>query len=181
MSFFSRLVLQSLLLLSFVVGLTSAAAASPADDEKAQTIVHMLDYVGVDYPEFVRDGKVLNAEEYAEQREFAEQAMTLLEQLPTVPEQPALARKAKELLTRIEAKAAGAEVSALASALRTGVIQAWKLSVAPRQPPDLLQGARLFAQNCAACHCAEGRGNGPLAKAMQPLPSDFHDKARMRT
>lgn len=140
----------------------------------------MLDYVGVDYPEFVQDGKVLNAEEYAEQREFATQAITLLEQLPTVPEQPTLLRKAKELLARIEAKAAGAEVSTLASALRTGVIQAWKLSVAPRQPPDLLQGTRLFAQHCAACHGAEGRGDGPLAKGMQPSPSDFHDEARMR-
>lgn len=142
--------------------------------------MHMLDYVGVDYPEFVQDGKVLNAEEYAEQREFATQAITLLEQLPTVPEQPTLLRKAKELLARIEAKAAGAEVSTLASALRTGVIQAWKLSVAPRQPPDLLQGTRLFAQHCAACHGAEGRGDGPLAKGMQPSPSDFHDEARMR-
>lgn len=178
--FLAPLLLQGLLLAMLALGLSDTVVASPADDEKAQTIVHMLDYVGVDYPEFVQDGKVLNAEEYAEQREFATQAITLLEQLPTVPEQPALLRKAKELLARIEAKAAGAEVSTLASALRAGVIQAWKLSVAPRQPPDLLQGTRLFAQHCAACHGAEGRGDGPLAKGMQPSPSDFHDEARMR-
>jgi len=64
------------------------ASAAPADQESAQTIVHMLDYVGVDYPEFVQDGKNLRAEEYEERREFATQAIALLEQLPAVPEQP---------------------------------------------------------------------------------------------
>jgi high-affinity iron transporter len=170
-------------LLAFMLAaicLHGMASAAPADEEKAQTIVHMLDYVGVDYPEFVRDGKVLNAEEYAEQREFATQAITLLGQLPAVPEQPALLQRAKELLARIEAKAPGTEVSTLAGALRSGVIQAWKLSVAPRQAPDRAQGAKLFAQHCMACHGAQGRGNGPLAKGMEPSPSNFHDEARMR-
>lgn len=62
----------------------SAAAAATTTEDKAQTVVHMLDYVSVDYPEFVKDGKVLNEEEYREQREFATQAIALLEQLPEV-------------------------------------------------------------------------------------------------
>lgn len=168
------------LLVLAAVSLQAVAAAAPADDEKAQTIVHMLDYVGVDYPEFVQDGKVLNADEYQEQREFATQALALLGQLPAVPEQPALVEQARTLLARIDAKAAGSDVSALAGTLRAGVIRAWRLSVAPRQAPDLAQGARLFAQHCAACHGAQGRGDGPLAKGMDPSPSDFHDEARMQ-
>ncbi len=35
-------------------------------DTTAQTIVHMLDYMSVDYPEFVKNGKVPDAEEYKE-------------------------------------------------------------------------------------------------------------------
>ncbi|MEB2332299.1 cytochrome c/FTR1 family iron permease [Nitrosomonas europaea] len=178
--FLSNLLVQWLAMLIFMVSLHGTAAAAPADDERAQTIVHMLDYVGVDYPEFVQDGKVLNAEEYEEQREFATQAITLLEQLPKVPEQPALQQQAHALLARIEAKAPGSEVSALASQLRAGVIQAWKLSVAPRQAPDLTLGAKLFAQHCATCHGAQGHGDGPLAKGMEPAPSNFRDEARMR-
>jgi high-affinity iron transporter len=162
------------------VNLHGVAVAAPTEDEKAQTIVHMLDYVGVDYPEFVQDGKVVNAEEYAEQREFAAQVVILLDKLPVVPEQPALLQQARGLLTRIEAKAPGSEVSALAGQLRVGVIQAWKLSVSPQQLPDLQQADRLFAQHCAACHGTQGHGDGPIAKDMEPTPSDFHDEARMR-
>lgn len=162
------------------LGLHAPAFAAPPEQEKAQTIVHMLDYVGVDYPEFVQDGKVLNAEEYQEQLEFATQVIALLGQLPSVPEKSALLDQAKSLLARIEGKAPGGEVSALATALRNRVIQAWKLSVAPRQAPDLAQGGRLFAEHCAACHGAQGRGDGQLAKGMEPRPSNFHDAARMQ-
>jgi high-affinity iron transporter len=156
------------------------AMAGPTDDEKAQSIVHMLDYVGVDYPEVVQDSKVVNDEEYAEQREFAAEAIILLRNLPVVPEQAALLQQAQGLLARIEAKAPGSEISALTGQLRIGVIQAWKLRVAPQQSPDLQQAGRLFAQHCAACHGTEGRGDGPLAKGMEPAPSDLHDEDRMR-
>src|SRR6187549_1959020 len=57
--------------------LHGVAMAALADDEMAQTIVHMLDYVGVDYPGVVQDGNVVNAEEYAEQHEFATQVLVL--------------------------------------------------------------------------------------------------------
>lgn len=160
--------------------LHSGALADTTDGEKAQSIVHMLDYVGVDYPESVQDGQVINIEEYAEQREFAAQSITLLGELPAVPEQALLLQQARRLLARIEAKASGSEISALADQLLAGVIQAWRLTVAPRQPPDLQQGEKLFAQHCAGCHGSQGRGDGLLARGMEPAPSDFHDDIRMR-
>ncbi len=169
-----------LTLLLLAVNLHGMAVAAPTDAEQAQTVVHMLDYVGVDYPGVVQDGKVINAEEYAEQREFATQAVILLGTLPSVPEQPMLVQQARELLTRIEHKAPANEVSTLVGRLRIGVIQAWTLSVSPQQPPDLRQTGRLFAQHCAMCHGMQGRGDGPLAKGMEPTPSDFHDETRMR-
>lgn len=160
--------------------LPCVAMAELTDKEQAQAIVHMLDYVGVDYPESVQDGQVIHAEEYVEQREFAAQALSLLGQLPTVPEQPAVVQQARELLARIEAKASGREIATLANQLLIRVIQAWKLSVAPRQPPDIQQGKQLFAQHCAACHGTQGLGNGPMANGMDPAPRNFHEDARMR-
>lgn len=159
-------------------GLAGAAAAAPAGD-KAQTVVHMLDYVGVDYPEFVKDGQVLNQSEYQEQREFATQAIALLEQLPAVADKPALIGKARQLLARIDARAAGAEVSSLASSVRTDVIRLYQLTVAPRQAPDLRNAAALFQAQCASCHGTQGRGDGALARGMEPQPSNFHDEERM--
>ena len=34
-------------------------------------------------------------------------------------------------------------------------------------------GADLFKTHCATCHGAEGRGNGPLARALRQPPSDL--------
>ena len=74
------------------------AAIAATADQGAQTIVHMLDYVSVDYPEFVRDGKAINQSEYDEQKEFVTQSVALLGQLPARPGTPALLDKARSLL-----------------------------------------------------------------------------------
>lgn len=148
-------------------------------DNTAQTIVHMLDYVSVDYPEFVQDGKVLDEAEYKEQLEFSTQAGMLLAKLRPVPEQPALLAQAEQLKARIIAKAPGAEISALASELRWKMIAAYKIAVAPRAAPDLKRGATLYAAQCAVCHGTEGRGDGIAGKGLEPAPSNFHDHERM--
>lgn len=165
----------SRLLLATVLAASLCAHA----DNSAQTIVHMLDYVSVDYPEFVKDGKVLDEAEYKEQLEFATQAAVLLAKLPAVPEQAALLAQAEQLKLRIIAKAPGPEITALASALRWKMIEAYKLVVAPRASPDLKRGATSYAAQCAACHGTDGRGDGPAGKGLEPAPSDFHDGARM--
>ncbi len=64
-------------MLALATAATLSGALAAAPDEKAQTVVHMLDYISVDYPNFVRDGQVLNQSEYAEQLEFAAQATAL--------------------------------------------------------------------------------------------------------
>ncbi|WP_332826057.1 cytochrome c/FTR1 family iron permease [Ramlibacter sp.] len=151
-----------------------------ADDGKAQTIIHMLDYVSVDYPEFVQDGKVLDEPEYQEQREFAKQSALLLEQLPQNGDKAALVAKAKLLVARVDAKAPGNEISALARGLAADVVRSYRLTVAPKQAPDLAKAAMLFQAQCAACHGAQGRGDGPAAPGMDPAPSNFHDDARMK-
>ncbi len=169
-----------MLLLALLVGAAGPANAAQPHDEKAQTVVHLLDYVGVDYPEFVRDGKVLDESEYQEQKEFATQSVAILQELPDAPQKAAVIAKARELLARVQAKAPGPQVSALAADVRADVIRTWRLVVAPRQTPDLQRGATLYSAQCAMCHGAQGRGDGPAAKGLDPAPSNFHDADRMR-
>ena len=39
--------------------------------------------------------------------------------------------------------------------------------------PEAPEGAVLFAENCAQCHGASGKGDGPWAQDMKPGPSDL--------
>lgn len=44
---------------------------------------------------------------------------------------------------------------------------------APLSMPEPPEGQALFAENCAQCHGAAGRGDGPWASAMTPRPTDL--------
>lgn len=173
--------LRSYLILPLMTAVISGALASTspaASKNEAPVLVHLLGYIGVDYPATVANGRVKDAGEYAEQREFAARARELLRELPATAEQPALLKQSDELLRLIERKAPGPEVTARSEALRDGVVRAYQIAVAPRRVPDLALGAGLYAQQCAACHGAEGGGDGSSARALQPPPLSFHDAAR---
>ncbi|MBX9793220.1 MAG: FTR1 family protein, partial [Burkholderiaceae bacterium] len=158
----------------------SAAPEAPATADLGPTIVHLLDYVGVDYPGTVKDGQVVDAAEYDEQREFVKQASDLLGQLSDNPARPSLVEKLRQLQSLVDAKAPGPQVAAQAEALRWDVVKAYGIAVAPKKAPAMAQVAVLFATQCAACHGGSGRGDGPLTKGMEPAPANFHDAERMR-
>lgn len=167
-------------LVALLVAFTVPVQAASVDATRtAQTIAHMLDYVGVDYPEFVREGKVLDEAEYQEQLEFSVQVIEQLRKLPDHPAKAGLLRQAETLRAYIAARAPGEAVSGLAGELRRGVIGAYQIAIAPKRAPNLSGAARLYASQCAACHGVAGKGDGILAKGMEPAPSDFHDLARM--
>ncbi len=152
--------------------------AQEQEDETAGRLVHLLDYIGVDYVGAVTDGKVSNAGEYAEMAEFAATVVDLLAALPPRPGRDALMREVIVLRAAVDNRASASEVAQLAEALKGRVSQAYELSLAPKTVPDLADGARLFADHCASCHGAQGRGDGPAKVGLVPPPSDFHDSAR---
>jgi high-affinity iron transporter len=156
-----------------------APAAAQTAPEQAQLILHMLDYVAVDYPEFVQDGTVLDQTEYDEQVEFSQQVRALLEQLPTHADTSALLRQAEQLVALIQDKRPGSEVSALSQQLRWQIIRAYEVEVAPQHPPDLRPAAALYQAHCAACHGVQGHGDGPAGAQLDPAPGNFHDHQRM--
>jgi high-affinity iron transporter len=167
--------LLGLTCLLWAVGLATAQAPP----EQTQLLLHLLDYVAVDYPGCVQDGAVLDQGEYDEQVEFSQQIRTLLDQLPTPADTPSLRRQAEQLVAHIQAKRPGAEVSALAQQLRWQVIRAYNVEVAPKRPPDLRTAAALYQAHCAACHGAQGHGDGPAGANLEPAPSNFHERQRM--
>jgi high-affinity iron transporter len=128
----------------------------------------------------VADGKITSADEYAEMREFAAQAKSLLSALPAKETTPTLIAAVDTLGKRIDEKAAASEIASQVGTLRWAIIAAYNVSVAPKQSPDLKLGASIYAAQCVACHGVEGKGDGPASKELDPAPSNFHDAARMR-
>ena len=106
-----------------VVLAASLAGAAPADDP-APAILHMLDYVAVDYAEAVRAGAVVDAGEYEEQIEFVSQARALLDRLAPHPSRARLAADADALLALVRARGPAADVAAAAERLRRALIEA---------------------------------------------------------
>lgn len=174
MSLSRRYGLPSLLLLM----LFCLIPASQAAEDAAASVVHILGYIGVDYPATVAKGKVIDSTEYAEQREFAGRARQLLDSLPVVPEKAGLIKQATDLMRLINAKAPAEQVVKLTESMREVLVRAYNVSVAPRRAPDLSKAASLYEAQCAGCHGVGGQGNGPLAKGLDPAPADFLERGR---
>jgi high-affinity iron transporter len=157
----------------------TAATAQAPQAEPTQVVLHMLDYIAVDYAGAVGDGKVIDQAEFDEMREFSAQAIAQINGLPANDKREALARQADALAKLIEDKSAPPAVAEAARALRTAIIEAYNVRTLPATPPDTALGQRIYAENCAGCHGLEGRGDGAAAKGMDPVPSNFHHTERM--
>jgi high-affinity iron transporter len=163
----------------FLFLLIPAAHADTKSEQEAQSILHMLDYLSVDYGGSVWFGKVLNEREYKEQLEFAGQAVILIVNLPAHPVQADLIKEAQELDRNVQAKASAELVNASAQQLQRKIIAAYKVPVSPQRIPDSRRAVVLYQQFCISCHGAEGRGDGSESKTLNPKPTNFHDATRM--
>lgn len=174
------LVSRFVLALVAVVLAGSPAAWAGTGHADPRSLVHLLDYIAVDYAETVRDGQVLNEAEYAEQVEFAGVVLAGVRALPPRAARTALEDDARALVEAIRAKAEAARVTALVRRMRARLVDAFGVITAPRGAPDLARARALYAAECAACHGAEGRGDGPAARGLEPPPTDFTDRTRAR-
>ena len=166
------------LLTALLPSVGAGQAMAGAERENVLKILQMVDYIGVDYPEFVQDGEVLDAAEYAEQVEFAGEIRRRLGTLPERPERAALRAQAEALGEAIDARAGGARIQTLTAELSRGLLRHYPVPAAPDQAPVPAAGGVIYATACASCHGAEGRGDGPAGAGLEPAPTNFHDAAR---
>jgi len=138
----------------------------------------MLDYLEVDYPGAVQDGKILDQGEYDEQIEFSANVRAMIGELPGRPERAGLEASAARLAGAIRDKRPGDEVAGIAGELRRRIIEVYQVHVSPKQAPSLAAAPADYGTHCAVCHGATGRGDGPAAKGLTPPPADLTDAAR---
>jgi high-affinity iron transporter len=149
-----------------------------ANDDDVQTTWRLLDYLAVDYSGAVSNGKVLSASEYSEMREFSAAVREKMAALPEKPGKAALVAGSDRLRAAIDRKASPAEVAAIAHSIGADLLRAYPVAMAPSAMPDVGRGARLYASTCASCHGATGHADTPTARALNPPPIAFADRAR---
>ena len=167
-------------LLAFLFTVFAMASPARADEGQVETAWRMLDYMAVDYPGAVQNGRVVNETEYDEQVEFSGSVVARIAALPARPQRAALVAEARQFQAAIVRKAGGDEVLLRARALGDHLLAAYPVRLAPETPPDLNRGAALYAENCASCHGADGHADTPAAHALDPAPIAFADRDRAR-
>ena len=154
-------------------------AASANSPEGASQALHLIDYIGADYPPTVENGKVIDETEYREQLEFLAVLKGLIADLPQRPEHDELVQGVNALQTAIEKREDGTAVAREARQLGAKLAVAYEVSQAPAITPDPTRGAPLYAQHCSVCHGETGAGDGPASVGMTPPPANLRDGQRL--
>lgn len=164
--------LRATTLICLLLNLTPAAA----HESQVMTLLHLLDYIGVDYAGAVENGAIKSAGEYTEMQEFTDNVGKGIASLPAHPDQPGLQQQAAALIAAVAQKADAAQVRASSEQLAQALVRAYPVTVAPRQAPDIARAAGLYQTQCAACHGASGLGDGVAGIGMEPAPANFQDR-----
>ncbi len=123
-------------------------------------------------------GRVVSPAEIDEARLFLQESRRSAAALPASSSGSAMAR-IDSIIALIDGTASPDSVAAgvrrLTSAVSAelGVV----LDEIPAHTPSLARGAEVFQANCASCHGALGRGDGPAAAGLDPRPTNLSDPA----
>ncbi|WP_395610039.1 FTR1 family protein [Pseudomonas sp. B22129] len=150
-----------------------------ATAEGAPQALHLLDYIGADYPSTVEAGAVVDESEYREQVEFLGVLRGLVADLPQRAEHAELVKGVDELSAAVNARQDGTAVARQARQLGAKLAVAYEVSQAPTITPDPTRGAPLYVQQCSVCHGATGAGDGPASVGMTPPPANLRDATRL--
>jgi high-affinity iron transporter len=164
--------------LSFLLLCFAFPLLAVAQNDSARAL-HLLGYIGADYPRTVAAGEVIDEPEYREQQEFMVVLQGLLVNLPAKPGRAKLEQDLHQLEAAIRQRQEGGQVARQARQIATELVELYQLQLTPAISPDPTRGAPLFAEQCSVCHGANGAGDGPAAIGMQPAPSNLRDQARL--
>ncbi|TWC32430.1 high-affinity iron transporter [Pseudomonas sp. SJZ079] len=160
------------------LSLISLVAFAETGDSAARSL-HLLGYIGADYPLSVSAGRVVDSAEYRQQLEFLAVLQGLIVALPARAGRVELEQGVVSLREVVSQRRDGPQVTRQARQLATRLAEVYGVTRAPAITPDAARGAPLFAQQCAVCHGDSGAGDGPAGIGLLPPPADLRDSARL--
>lgn len=161
----------AILLFCLLFSVNGTASASIPDYRQ---MAQLAEYIGVDYPEAVDRGEVINDGEYQEMLEFS----SILVAQAKASEVNAIMSMARTLETVIREKKSPSVIQQLCSQLRTDLLENMPQTALPQQLLPTPETQSLFQSHCATCHGAQGKGDGPASIGLEPPPTDFSDRER---
>lgn len=166
---FPRIILYIFLVFFAVI----SANTAKAENADARMMVHLLDYITVDYSMAVKGQQIINEEEYGEMQEFA----LAIEKL-ALKSADEIREKILLLKQSIAQKANKDQVGKLAQQIKKIIIKENNLPTAPKAWPSLEKGAVLYKKVCSSCHGTLGKGDGYLSVTLNPSPTNFHEEEK---
>src|SRR4051812_44039416 len=95
---------------ALIVAFLFVSVSAPAAEEPARFLVHLLSYIGADYPGAVKNGKVISQSEYQEQKEFVQSAVEKSALIPELANDAEFKKNVQRLKSLVETKGAGDDV-----------------------------------------------------------------------
>ena len=148
----------------------------PSHAAEIDRILSLVDYIGGDYANAVKEGKIINEFEYQEMLDFSSAATDLWEKIPEKRTGTTdFSEKFARLRSIVVSRGPVSEVESLANELKGRIISAYDIKPYPARIPDYESGKALYAQNCFSCHGISGRPDDAFSKTLNPPPTDFTD------
>jgi high-affinity iron transporter len=127
------------------------------------------------------DGEVVSPAEIEEARLFLQESRRSATALPANLRDDVIAQIDSVILLvdrTAEPDSVDTRVRVLTRTISTelGVI----LDELPVVAPSVARGAQIYQANCASCHGASGKGDGPAARALEPQPTNLTDASTLK-
>lgn len=150
---------------------------------QARTLINLLDYVSQDYAKAVKNGRVINKNEYSEMLDFTAQTISLFDSITIkvlVENKKAISGQLSSLLTSIKQKNSKDLIATNAQQIKKEILLLHLIDIYPEQYPDITAGRNLFQASCQSCHGKNGEGDGPLSTSFTPRPANLQDDSLMQ-
>ncbi len=146
------------------------------NDKEIIQLLQLVEYVGVDYSAAIDNGAILDEGEYQEMLEFSTIAEDKIRTV--LYDEKSVTELAEQLKQAVANKQDFKKVKDIATQLKTQLNAFSPKLILPNKLLTKIQTGELFKENCSQCHGNSGAGDGPLAKNLQPSPTDFTDIGR---